>query len=98
MATAKRLRHQRAARADLLEIWDYSKQVWGRKQADSYLTKIDLALRNIASGRARGSSYKGRYLKRRIDAHVIFYSETAKEIVIVRVLHGHMDFDRHLPG
>ena len=37
-------------------------------------------------------------MKVRHKAHVIFYRETKREIVIVRVLHGHMDFDRHLPA
>jgi plasmid stabilization system protein ParE len=30
-------------------------------------------------------------------SHVIFYRVTAKEVVIVRVLHGRMSAARHLP-
>lgn len=97
MPTVRQLRHQQAARADLLQIWRYTNQGWSRSQADDYLTDIDLVLQEIAAGRVKGTRYGEHHLRRRFKAHVIFYRETEQEIIVVRVLHGRMDADRHLP-
>lgn len=37
-----------AARADLAEIWSWTVQRWGEAQAESYLTRLDVALAQLA--------------------------------------------------
>ncbi|NBX73636.1 MAG: type II toxin-antitoxin system RelE/ParE family toxin [Alphaproteobacteria bacterium] len=36
------------------------------------------------------------YYRRLVGSHVVFYKKQGKNIIVVRVLHGHMDFERHL--
>ena len=94
---AKRLRHQQAAHRDLLDIWSYTSRAWDVEQADTYLTDIDQAMQEIAAGELIGSPHENFYRKRRVGAHVIFYREDDREVVIVRVLHVRMDSRHHLP-
>lgn len=98
MPADKRIRHQRAAHRDLLDIWQYTRRTWNEDQADSYLIEIDRAIRGIAAGELIGTPHEYQYRKRRVKAHVIFYRENDSEIVIIRVLHVRMDVARHLPG
>ena len=97
MPTAKRLRHQSAAHRDLLDIWRYTSRTWDAEQADAYLTEIDRIMHAIAAGEIVGAHHEYAYRKRRVGAHVIFYRENDREVVIVRVLHSRMDAGRHLP-
>lgn len=96
MPSGKRIRHQRAAHHDLFDIWRYSRLTWGADQADHYLAEIDRAMQAIALGELVGVPHEYRYRKRRVGAHVVYYRENDREIVIVRVLHSRMDVSRHL--
>lgn len=98
MPFGKRIRHQQAAHRDLLDIWQYTRRTWNEDQADSYLTEIDHVIREIAAGKLIGTPHEYRYRKRRVKAHVIFYRENDREVVVIRVLHVRMNVARHLPG
>ncbi|MBU0464031.1 MAG: type II toxin-antitoxin system RelE/ParE family toxin, partial [Proteobacteria bacterium] len=37
-----------AAKSDLLEIWNYTVEIWGEKQAEKYLLDIEVKLEQLA--------------------------------------------------
>lgn len=84
---------------DLDDIFRYSEQKWGYTQAEIYIRGLVGSFTDLArlkkSGRQcddiRPNLFACGYL-----AHTIFYRRTHYGIFIVRVLHGAMDFQRHL--
>lgn len=87
------------AYADLEEIWNYSAETWGMRQADSYLQILFEALESLAQSPLLGrnaSDIREDYLQLRVQKHVVFYRVADEEIEIVRVLHERMLFDLHL--
>jgi toxin ParE1/3/4 len=87
-----------AAQADLDHIWEYTADHWSTDQADRYTDDIRDACRDLAAGRKRGrtATVRAGYLKHSVGAHVLFYRVEATTFVIVRILHGRMDVDKHL--
>jgi len=87
------------AAEDIDLIWDYTADRWGIGQAERYVLDLrdtcNALSRGDLSGRD-GSAIRPGYRKQNCGSHVIFYRESAIEIVIVRILHQRMDFDRHL--
>ncbi len=88
------------ARQDLKNIWTYSYQKWGRRQADSYLNAMGLALNALAVTPDKGKPIdhvKKNYRIFRIREHCVVYSLGEQGAVnIVRVLGKRMDFGRHI--
>ncbi|HEX3653687.1 MAG TPA: type II toxin-antitoxin system RelE/ParE family toxin [Rhizomicrobium sp.] len=94
-----RYRLSPAAQSDLDEIWDYSAEHWGADQEDGYIRDLAGAIERIASGKRRGHScdeIRLGYFKYACQSHVIFYKLEESAIVVVRVLHRRMDFNRRL--
>lgn len=89
------------AKKDLLNIWDYTVEEWSKEQAVKYYNDLLDTCEEIAKhpdlmGRSYGNVRPGIHgaLSGR---HVIFFRVLSKEkIRIVRVLHGRMDYSRHL--
>jgi toxin ParE1/3/4 len=89
-----------AAQADLEQIWDYTHDRWGVDQAEEYLSElqhaIERAVANPRIGRTCDEIRPG-YRKLAAGSHMLFYRVTAEDVIdVVRVLHQHMDVDRHL--
>ncbi len=89
------------AERDLIGIWRYTVDTWSKDQANKYLNGIMAAFEEIAKAPAfLGSSYdhvRSGYRKYPIGKHVIFYQIQASGVVLIsRVLHEKMDYDRHL--
>jgi toxin ParE1/3/4 len=87
------------AQADLDDIWSYTVRKWNAAQAESYLRQIAEAFEVIAAEPRRGrdcEDIRPGYRKYLVGSHVIFFRVTANYVDVVRVLHAHMDFDRHL--
>jgi toxin ParE1/3/4 len=87
------------AKVDLSEIWDYTLSQWGSEQAEKYVRELWSAIQAQVNNHyfATDISYLRRgYLKIRSGSHVVFFKVTGSEIVVVRILHQTMDFDRHL--
>ncbi len=88
-----------AAKSDLLEIWNYSVETWGEKQAEIYLLYIGDGLETLASnpelGRQRPEICRG-YYSFPIGEHVVFYLQNRNYIDIIGLLHGRMDFKNNL--
>jgi toxin ParE1/3/4 len=91
----------RRARADLDEIWDYTAEQWGSRQAEDYIRTIWQACRDVADGAAIGRSadeIRPGYWRFTVGAHVLFYRRLDQDahVEIVRILHRRMDLPRHL--
>ena len=89
------------AERDLIGIWRYTVDTWSQDQANKYLNGIMSAFEEIAKAHAfLGRSYdhvRSGYRKYPIGKHVIFYQIQASGVVLIsRVLHEKMDYDRHL--
>lgn len=90
-----------AAKADLTDIGRYTQKKWGVVQRDKYLTMLDGCFQNLAVEPLKGrdcSDIRDSYRKYSVGSHVIFYRQVADNTIeIVRILHGRMDMERHLP-
>ena len=87
------------AQDDLSEIWDRTNEKWGREQAERYLRDIQRAVERFAQSPSlarRSDDIRPGYRRFRVGAHVVFFRQGEEAIEIVRILHGHMDFTRHL--
>lgn len=87
------------AKQDLKNIWHYSFDKWGEKQADKYLVELDMGIAKLRTnpklGKSRDTLRPG-YRSLRVNEHVIYYVLTPSVIRIVRILHVRMDPDKHL--
>jgi toxin ParE1/3/4 len=84
---------------DLQEISDYTLQTWGAEQEDRYLKGIWAKLAEIQTSpescRPREDLAKGCH-SARYEKHVVFFSIKGQTLQVIRILHGAMDFNRHL--
>ena len=88
------------ARYDLMDIYGYTYRTFGLAQADRYDADIRSSIRTAALftqvGRPYATRRGARFHRYNSGRHVIFYLVESDGILIVRILHGRMDFDRHL--
>ncbi len=87
------------AQEDLDEIWDYTAEHWGIDQAEAYIRLLQGAIETVASDPRKGrpcDEVRVGYRKYSAGSHVVFYRSIKAGIDIVRILHGRMDFERHL--
>jgi toxin ParE1/3/4 len=87
------------AQSDIDEIWDFTHERWGIDQAERYVGQIRDAVVRLAGNPGVGrrcDEIRQGYSKLTVQSHVLFYREDSGDVVIVRVLHGRMDFERHL--
>lgn len=93
------IRFTRLAIEDLKAIGRYTQKVWGRVQRDTYLSKLDKAIKAITLkpgvGKKCDHIRKG-YQKYHIGRHLIFYRSIDSSIGVVRILHERMDIENHL--
>ena len=88
------------AKADLSDVWDYTYSEWGVDQAEKYIRELWVTVqeqtRDLTKSVDIGDVRKG-YRKVRSGSHVIFFKVTRDGVVVVvRILHQKMDFDRHI--
>jgi toxin ParE1/3/4 len=87
------------AKSDFVEIWNYSVETWGLKQAEKYLQDIEDTLNQLAAnpelGRQRPEIASG-YYSFPAQKHIIFYLISDSYIDIIGILHGKMDIDKNL--
>ena len=96
----KTLKVSKAASGDLREIYAYTLERWGERQADAYLGSLEMSMDSIIDGtaliRPLASRRKGMF-KLHIGRHLIVFREPATgEILIIRVLHDRMDIESRL--
>lgn len=87
------------AQADLSEIWDYTARRWGAGQAETYVRQLQRHIETVAAQPTMGRAcpeVRAGYHRYPSGAHVLFYRLIDGGIDVIRVLHGRMDFTRHL--
>lgn len=87
------------AQHDLSDIWDSTAERWGAGQADEYLRILQRAIDFVADNPRRGRSWEevpGGHRRYPAGSHMLIYRVAEIGIVVVRVLHGRMDFERHI--
>lgn len=95
----RELRLSRRADADLAEIADYTIAAFGTAQARKYRDQLRACFASLCDNPLLGRSAEelAPGLRRiRQQAHVVFYIADADQVLIVRVLHHKMDFERRL--
>jgi len=91
----------RAAQTRLLEIWDYTEQTWGEKQADAYLRSLIAAVTQVQTERHRWRPLRDRTLSGvyfiRHEHHYIFFRElSGGTLGVISILHENMDIPARL--
>jgi toxin ParE1/3/4 len=93
------LRFTVRAERDLLSISQYTIQLWGHRQADRYLSEMELCCARLAGSPSLGRRCENiRAGLRRFESaeHVIFYRIELDGIRASRILHQRMLPARHL--
>ena len=91
------LRLSKRAASDLAEIADYTIAEFGIDQARLYRDQLDACFRSLFANPQLGRSAEeiAPGLRRiRQQANVLFYRAEGEGLLIVRVLHHSMDFER----
>lgn len=86
-----------AAEADIGEIWDYTADIWGPDQADSYTDAIRDACHALARGEKRGRpSVLPGFQKYLCGSHVVYFLDYPDHLGVIRILHQRQDAQLHL--
>lgn len=83
------------AQRDLIDIWDFTKYKWSKKQANKYIKDILKEFKFLSKNKSVGKSCdeirKG-YYRFPKASHIIFYKKIEdSEIEVIRVLHKSSD-------
>jgi len=96
MAEVRKIHKQALAEQDIIDIWLYSFENWGRARADKYLDELDNAFSLIAKNPSIGvacySVRKG-YRKYHVNRHMVMYRFNKSTVHIIRVLGEEMDYE-----
>ncbi len=88
-----------AADADIETIAESSVRQWGFARTEAYVLGLHETFGRLAEfpelGRDAGHIRPG-YRVMEAASHSVFYRRTDDGVLIMRVLHQHMDFERHL--
>jgi toxin ParE1/3/4 len=87
------------AQADIDDIWEYTVERWGVRQAEIYVRLIKAAVEAVGADPGLGQNYdyvRSGYRRYMVGSHVVLYRVTAALIVVVRILHQRMDVERHI--
>jgi len=88
-----------AAQRDLSSIWDFTRERWDTRQAETYLTEIRVAIERVAVDPERGRAcdeIREGYRRYAIGSHLIFFVVSDAGVDVIRILHQRMDPTRHL--
>jgi toxin ParE1/3/4 len=94
-------RLSKSAEKDLIEIWNYTADIWGRTQAEKYLKKLETRFLDLANYPSKGKvrndiGFEVEYLSYSEAKHIIFYRPFDSGIAIARVLHERMDIQKQI--
>ena len=95
----KAIRISGPARRDLAQIGAYTRKEWGKRQKSAYLAGIKARFLDLRDTPGMGTDRRDMNEGLRshpVGKHVIYYRETKRYLVIVRVLHQNMEPARHL--
>ena len=99
MPISKKLNISAPARRDLRLVGEYTLREWGAVQKKKYLGQIKngfkLISENPGVGKSRDEIDKG-LISLAVQKHIVFYRQTKKQLLVIRILHESMDLDQHL--
>ena len=84
---------------DLKNIYKYTCQKYGEKQADKYINALEKKFGKLAKNPLlcrKREEYNPPVRIHRHKKHLVVYIREGKSILIVRVLHEKMELDNHL--
>ena len=87
------------AEQDLTDIWVYTAEEWNLAQADMYVEELVAGIEGLSSHPEPGYSredIRAGYRSLNVSQHIVFYTVTEEQVLIVRVLHKSVDVQRHL--
>lgn len=90
---------QPKAKEDIKNIWFYTFDAWGEKQADNYTTELGLTIESLVDNLEIGftiNHVKEGYRLYRFRQHFIVYRLGVDEILVTRILNKNMYVDKHL--
>lgn len=84
---------------DLENIYTYSVKEFGQSRAEEYIRSLEASFENLLKSPEVGR--KCDYIRSKLRAynvgsHIVFFKEISFGIVIIRILHKSMDFNRHI--
>ena len=88
-----------AAEYDLENIWSYTYQRWGARQADKYIETLVRAFIKLAHSPDIAPAcdhIRSGYRRYSIERHHLYFRRTDYGVVIIRILHDRMDALRHI--
>ncbi len=88
-----------AAASDIEDILNHSITAFGLVQAEQYYTQLYQCLRLLADNPAMGvdaSDIRQGYRRFAHQSHIVFYTTDTTGILVIRILHKHMDAVRHM--
>lgn len=90
-----------AAEARIHEIWDYTADTWGTRQADKYVRDLVKAIHEAAAKRRLwrplvDDELKGIHFFRHAHHYVFFRDLGGGDIGVISVLHENMDLPNRL--
>jgi toxin ParE1/3/4 len=87
------------ADADVQSIAEESVKRWGLARAEKYILALHETFQRLADFPNIGrdaSHIRAGYMRIESASHAVFYRKTESGVLIVRILHERMDFERHL--
>ena len=95
----RRLDLTEIARADLKSIRRYSHRTWGPDRTVQYMAALRDTMKGLVAGtvisRSRDDLRPGLQMANS-GRHCVFFEADQSRILVVRVLHDRMDYQRHL--
>lgn len=87
------------AQRDLDDIFDYTVERWGLRQAIRYTDLIEAACTRLAETPLASQDcamIRPGYRRKNVEQHAIYFRQTGYGIAIIRILYQKMDAGRHL--
>jgi toxin ParE1/3/4 len=85
------------AQRDIDDILAYTIENWGAAQLEKYKRILDIAFKKLEQNPNIGQTgFPPDFRSFQAGSHVIFYRIDETSIHVIRILHGRMDFSRHL--
>jgi toxin ParE1/3/4 len=88
------------ARADLTEIFVYTRKTWSERQAVHYLDALDACWRTLAENPGLGrdrADLRPNLMSYPTERHISFFEIDGDTLTIIRILHTSQDPDAAFP-
>jgi toxin ParE1/3/4 len=90
------------AKQDLIAIRQYTKKVWGNNQANTYLNDLRTTMRHLLDAPLLGTNREDDLGKGLLsfpqESHMIYYSVSGDDLIVMAILHQSMVPALHLSG